>query len=140
MILLDTNVLSELMRGSEATGSVVAWVRRNDRLLCIPSVAVGEIAYGVARLADGRRKQSLERALDVMLERFRSRTFSYDVLAAIECGSVLAAAEAQGRPMSLADAQIAATARLARAALATRNVNDFSTTGLRLVDPWTATN
>lgn len=135
MIVVDTNVLSELMRPAPAP-RVVDWLRAHAPLLALPSVAIGELRYGVARLADGRRKTSLSTALDALVDRFAGALISYDVLAANACGDILAAAEASGRPMSLADAQIAACARVARARLATRNVADFATTGLALVNPW----
>ena len=135
MIVVDTNVLSELMRPTPAP-RVIAWLRRNARLIAIPTVALGELRYGVARLPDGKRKRSLHEALDALVDRFAASLLAYDVLAANACGVVLARAEAAGRPMSLADAQIAAIAVVARAELATRNVADFSTTGLALIDPW----
>lgn len=137
MIVTDTNVLSELMR-PRPSPRVVAWMRAHAPLLALPSVAIGELRYGVARLPIGRRKASLNTALDALVDRFAAALISYDVLAANACGEILAAAEAAGRPMSLADGQIAACARVARADLATRNVADFATTGLTLIDPWSA--
>lgn len=116
--------------------AVVSWLRVNARSIAIPTVAIGELRYGVARLPEGKRKQSLAHALDVLVDRFAASLLSYDVLAANACGEILATAEAAGRPMSLADAQIAATARVARAKLATRNVDDFTTTHLKIVNPW----
>ena len=136
MIVVDTNVLSELMR-PVPSAQVVAWLRTNAAKIAIPSVVIGELRYGVARLPAGKRKDSLTAALDALIERFSGSLIAYDVLAANACGEVLAKAEAAGRPMNLADAQIAACAQVARAALATRNVADFATTGLKLIDPWT---
>jgi predicted nucleic acid-binding protein len=78
------------------------------------------------------------RALDALVQRYASVLLPYDVLAAMACGDILAAADNAGRRMSLADAQIAGIARAAHASLATRNVSDFATTGLKLFDPWTA--
>lgn len=137
MIAVDSNVLSEPMR-PQPDPRVVGWLRRNSSLLALPSVAIGELRYGVARLPTGRRKALLEEAFDALVVRFADAIISYDVLAANACGEILAAAEAAGRPMDLADAQIAACARVARASLATRNVDDFQTTGLTLINPWTA--
>jgi toxin FitB len=135
VIVVDTNVLSELMRATPSP-VVVAWVRAHAPLLALPTVAIGELRYGVARLTAGARKASLTAAVDALTERFVGRILSYDLLAANACGEILAVAEASGRRMSLPDAQIAAIARVARAELATRNVDDFATTGLRLVNPW----
>jgi toxin FitB len=137
VIVVDTNVLSELMR-LEPEPRVVAWVRRNAALLALPTVVIGELRYGQARLPPGRRKDVLREAIDAIIDRFAGVLISYDLLAADACGDILAVAEAAGRPMKLADAQIAACARVARAELATRNVDDFATTGLALVNPWSA--
>jgi predicted nucleic acid-binding protein len=137
LIVVDTNVVSELMR-PEPHARVVAWLRNNAAMIAVPSVVIGELRYGVARLPAGRRKSSLAAALDALVERFSGSLIAYDVLAANACGAMLAAAEAAGRPMNLADAQIAACAQIARAALATRNVADFATTGLKIIDPWSS--
>lgn len=115
---------------------VVEWLRRNAKRIAIPATAIGELRYGVARLPDGKRKQSLMHALDMLVERFAGSVLAYDLLAAEACGEILAAAESAGRPMALADAQIAAIARVARAGLATRNLSDFASTRLSLIDPW----
>jgi hypothetical protein len=137
VIVVDTNVLSELTR-PHPEPRVVTWLRKNTALLALPTVAIGELRYGVMRLPDGRRRSSLEAALDALVAQFAANLISYDVLAANACGEILAVAEAAGRPMSLADAQIAACARVARASLATRNVNDFATTRLNLINPWSS--
>lgn len=137
MIVVDTNVLSELMRPAP-NAQVVAWLRSNGAKIAIPSVVIGELRYGIARLPAGKRKDSLGAALDALVERFSGSLIAYDVLAANACGDILARAEAAGRPMNLADAQIAACAQIARAALATRNVADFATTGVRIIDPWSS--
>jgi predicted nucleic acid-binding protein len=135
VIVIDTNVLSELMR-PQPEPRVIEWLRKNAVVLALPTVAIGELRYGVARLSNGRRKASLQQALDALVTRFAGTLINYDVLAANACGEMLAAAEFVGRPMNLADAQIAACARVARASLATRNVDDFATTGLDLINPW----
>jgi len=137
VIVIDANVISELMRAAP-DAAVVAWLRKNAALIAIPSVAIGELRYGVTRLPEGRRRQSLQSALDALVDRFASALLSYDILAANACAAILADAERAGGPMSLADAQIAAIARVAQASLATRNTNDFATTKLRLINPWTA--
>ncbi len=135
MIIVDTNVLSELMR-PEPHPSVVDWLRRHAHEIGIPTVALGALRYGVARLPEGRRKRSLTAALDALVDIFAASLVSYDVLAANICGDILAAAEAAGRTMSLADAQIAAIARASNAQLATRNTDDFANTRLTLINPW----
>lgn len=123
------------MRG-EPNEAVVDWLRKNAKVIALPSVALGELRYGIARLPDGKRKASLNDALDALVDRFAASILNYDVLAANACGEILALAEAAGRPMSLADAQIAGIARVAQASLATRNVTDFAVTKLPLINPW----
>jgi len=135
LIVVDTNVLSELMRPAP-DGRVVAWLRKHAHELAIPTIVIGELQYGVARLASGRRKASLQAALEGLVGQFAAQVLSYDLQAAQECGQMLAASEAAGRTMRLADAQIAAIARIARASLATRNEHDFAATRLTLVNPW----
>jgi predicted nucleic acid-binding protein len=135
LIVVDTNVLSELLRPAP-DGRVVRWLRAHAHELAIPTIVIGELHFGVARLAPGRRKISLQSALDGLVGQFAAHVLSYDLQAAQACGEILAASEAAGRVMSLADAQIAAIARVARARLATRNEGDFAVTGLTLVNPW----
>jgi predicted nucleic acid-binding protein len=133
LIVVDTNVLSELMRPAPDE-RVVAWLRRHAHQLAVPTIVIGELQYGVARLAPGRRKVSLQSAIDGLVSQFASQVLSYDLQAAQVCAEMLAVSEALGRTMSLADAQIAAIAHVARARLATRNENDFADTGL--INPW----
>jgi predicted nucleic acid-binding protein len=135
VIVLDTNVLSELMRSSP-DANVVAWLSTHAKVIAIPAIAIGELRYGVARLRDGRRKHSLDAALNELVTRYAGSLLAYDVQAANACGAFLASAEAAGRPMSLADAQIAGIAKVAQARLATRNISDFEVTRLGLINPW----
>jgi predicted nucleic acid-binding protein len=139
MIVLDTNVLSELMRRRPA-GRVVRWVDEQDAsALAITAVTVAELLYGVARLADGARKTELAAAVDALVrEDFAGRVLSFDVAAAAHYAELVAERERQGRPVSASDGQIAAICRCYGAALATRNVRDFDGVGLGLVDPWAA--
>jgi predicted nucleic acid-binding protein len=135
LIVLDTNVLSELARPAPDRG-VVSWIRKNAKVIAIPVIAIGEMRYGIARQPESKRKRSLAAALDELVDRYAHALLNYSVLAANACGDILAAAELAGRPMSLADAQIAAIARVAHASVATRNVSDFATTRLTVVNPW----
>lgn len=127
--------MSAPMRSSP-DARVVSWLAVHAKLIAIPVIAIGELRYGVARLPDGRRKKSLDAALNQLVLRQAGSLLDYDVQAANACGAFLALAEAAGRPMSLADAQIAGIAKIARAPLATRNLRDFETTRLRLINPW----
>jgi len=139
MIVLDTNVLSELIRGrSEAR--VVEWVDKQDvGMLAITSITVAELLYGVARLADGARKAELSSAVhELVRDDFSGRVLAFDGLAAEHYAELVAERERQGRPVSIADAQIAAICRHHDATLATRNTRDFDSTGIGIVDPWHA--
>jgi toxin FitB len=135
LIILDTNVISELMRpeGEQVLGN---WFAANESAAWLSTVVLGELAHGIARLPAGKRKATLDRQLSEWRRRLADRTLVFSAEAAMIFGDIMASADAAGKPMSVADAQIAATAREHGAALATRNVKDFLTTGLRLVDPW----
>lgn len=136
MIVLDTNVVSELMRVDPAA-QVASWVRRQRRgSLTTTVVTVGEIRYGLARLPDGRRTVALREAADEMLASFADRLLPYDPSAADMYGLICAARERLGHPIGALDAQIAAICRSRGAGLATRNTKDFRDTGLEIVDPW----
>lgn len=137
MIVLDTNVISELARTSP-DGNVLSWL---DALpaadVSTTAVTVAELRYGVARLPDGRRKTRLRDAIDTLIsEDLGGRVESFDIAAAAEYATVVADRERLGYPVSVADAQIAAVCRARGATLATRNIKDFADTGIELVDPW----
>lgn len=137
MIVLDTNVVSELMRPAPAP-EVLAWLdAQNPEQLWLNSVVVAELLVGVWRLADGRRKQALAQAVGDMLEQdFAGRVLPFDVDAASAYAALVTQRERQGRPVAMADAQIAATCLAHGAQLATRNHRHFEELGVRLVNPW----
>jgi predicted nucleic acid-binding protein len=139
MIILDTNVVSALMR-QDADPIVVGWLDRQPlESIWITAVTVFEIHFGVALLAQGRRRRHLEdafaRALD---EDFQGRILSFERHAAREAASIAARRRQGGRPIEIRDTQIAGIAAARRATLATRNTRDFADLGIALVDPWTA--
>jgi predicted nucleic acid-binding protein len=135
LILLDTNVLFELVK-PRPDAHVVAWMRRSSGALAVPTIAVAEMAYGIEKLAHGRRREALSGALHRLVVEFADRLRDFTVEAAWAYGRILAGARGAGRPMAVPDAAIAAIAQANRCALATRNGRDFATTGLELVDPW----
>lgn len=137
MILLDTNVVSELMKEA-ADRAVERWYFLNEEETVLPAVALAELAYGIARLSDGVRRRNLEARLVEWRLRYADRTLPFGATAALRYGPMLAAAEKAGRAMSLADAQIAAMALDQGAAVATRNLRDFEAAGVALVNPWEA--
>lgn len=137
MIVLDTNVLSELMRPVPEP-RVVDWLDAQETTsVAITAITVAEILYGIERLADGRRKRSLAAAAAAMFEEdFAGRILAFDGEAAIHYAERVAAGEQAGRAVHMADAQIAAICLRHQAALATRNVRDFESLGVKLVNPW----
>jgi toxin FitB len=138
MILLDTNVLSELMRPNP-NHTVVQWLDSQlDDNVWISAVTVGEIRLGLALLPDGRRKQLLTELSEQMLhEEFGERCLPFDYQAAENYAVIVSSRNRQGRPITVEDAQIAAIAITADLAIATRNTKDFlDIEGLKLINPW----
>lgn len=137
MIVLDTNVLSELMR-SQPDQKVIAWFDAQDpNTLSVSVITVGEILYGIARLPEGKRKRNLASiAKQVFDEDFADRVLSLDNQAIGFYVDFLILREKLGNPISMVDAQIAAICQSYQASLATRNTKDFSALGLPLINPW----
>ena len=136
MIVLDTNVVSELMRATPAP-AVLAWLQQTTTTgLYTTSVTVAEIRYGIARLPDGNRKRDLHQAADEIFAAFPRQVLPFDLAAATAYADLVAAREADGNPISGFDGQIAAICRSQVATLATRNTKDFADIGISLIDPW----
>lgn len=135
MILLDTNVLSELTK-PKPEPRVVAWLAENEPRLALPSISLAELRYGIERLPQGKRRHSLLAFWHATRSRFAGRTFAFDVAAAERYGVVVADAERRGRSVKVGDGQIAAIALVQRMAVATRDVDDFRPTGVSVINPW----
>lgn len=136
MIVVDTNVTSELMRPAPSP-AVVGWVRERDAgELFTTAITLAEIGYGIERLAPGRRKALLKAAADELFAAFSSQVLPFDALAASEYPPIVRRCEQAGVPIDGFDAQIASICRTHGASLATRNVNDFQHTGIDVIDPW----
>ncbi len=137
MIVLDTNVISELMR-VRPEQKILAWADGLDPdAVVIAAMNEAEILHGLARLPDGQRKQELRQGWDgLMAELFTGRVLPFTSEAAHWYAELLRRRERMGRPMATADAVIAATALAHGAALATRDVADFADIGLELINPW----
>lgn len=137
MIVLDTNVVSELMRAAPDP-TVMNWVSSQPApLLYTTSITQAEIMYGLRILPEGRRRTQLEAAVEQMFEEdFAGRVLPFDGAAARGYARIAADRRRRGRPISHFDAQIAAIAVLARAAIATDNVRDFDACGLKIFNPW----
>jgi toxin FitB len=139
MIVLDTNVLSEVMRPSPAR-AVAAWMagEKPGRFFFTTAVTEAEIRLGIEVLPAGRRKQELEAAAQRIIALFDDRILPFDSMATREFARIVAGRRRAGLPIGDLDAQIAAIARSRSMALATRNVLDFHGTGINVLDPWTA--
>lgn len=137
MIILDTNVLSALMRGP-ADATALAWLDRQPaESVWTTSITVMEVRFGLEILPDGRRRQLLESAFARAIEEdLDGRVLSFDPSAAEAAGVIVARRRLAGRPMEIRDAQIAGIASARRATVATRNTRDFAETGIGLVNPW----
>ncbi|MEU7932792.1 type II toxin-antitoxin system VapC family toxin [Micromonospora echinofusca] len=136
MIVLDTNVVSELMRG-EPAAVVIDWLHRNSNDgLYTTTITVAEIRYGIARLPAGRRRESLQQAANEIFAAFPRQVLPFDLAAANAYADIVAGRDSTGSAIDGFDAQIAAICRCQGATLATRNVKDFADTGIAIVDPW----
>lgn len=137
MIVLDTNVLSALMR-SEPEPAVVKWLNGlPPESVWTTSITVFEVRLGLEILAAGRRRRQLEDAFARALEEdFEGRVLPFDQAAAQAAGRIAAERRRAGRAIEIRDVQIAGIISARRATLATRNIRHFEECGLVLVDPW----
>jgi toxin FitB len=139
VILLDTNVISALMR-RDPDAAVVNWLdAQAAESIWTTSITVFEVKTGLHLLTPGRRRRDLERAFDALLtEELDGRIQSFDAAAATAAGEIAAARQSAGRPVEIRDVQIAGIATARRAQLATRNTRHFTDLGIVLIDPWSA--
>jgi len=137
MIVLDTNVLSELMKPGPDQ-AVKDWLAgTGNDLLVTTAITISEIEYGLGKLPEGRRRRDLEERFAALSSpRFDFSVLPLDDTAARIAGRLRCERESQGLAAQPADMMIAAIAKVAGAALATRNIKDFTGTGIELVDPW----
>lgn len=136
MIILDTNVASELMKPSPAP-IVANWVSaRGANELCTTSITLAEIRYGIERLPAGSRRDLLKETADEVFAAFEGQVLPFDFAAATHYPMIVTRRDRAGLPIDGFDAQIASICHTHDAALATRNVKDFRGTGIVLIDPW----
>jgi hypothetical protein len=140
MIVLDTNVLSELLRPQPAP-QVEAWLGAQDgTTVYFTAVGEAELRHGVAILPAGRRRDALAQAIESVLdEDFRDRILPFNREAACAYAAIAAERRAVGRPISQFDCQIAAIARAHSASVATRNTSDYEGAGVAVINPWDQT-
>ncbi len=139
MIVLDTNVVSAVM-SPRPPAKVIDWLDRQETAsLYLTTITIAEIGYGLWVLPDGRRRQDLETRFESFVAAgFDQRVLSFDEASARLYGSIMGHRRTVGRPLGIADGQIASIARSRRFAVATRNVRDFEECGLELVNPFDA--
>ncbi|MDR3658294.1 MAG: type II toxin-antitoxin system VapC family toxin [Mycobacterium sp.] len=137
MILLDTNVLSALMR-REPDRTVVAWLDdQPGESIWTTTITILEVRTGIELLEQGRRRRQLEQAFgELLTEDLGGRVQPFDQPAALAAASIAAARQRAGRPVEIRDVQIAGIATARRATLATRNTRHFDAVGVNVVDPW----
>jgi toxin FitB len=137
VIVLDTNVLSALMRTKPDT-VVVEWLDRQPAdSIWVTSITVFEARFGLSLLPKGRRRGSLERAFErVLTEDLASRVLNLDEIAAVTAGQLAAERQRAGRVVDLRDTLIAGIAQARRATIATRNTRHFEGLDVPVVDPW----
>ena len=137
MIIVDTNVFSEIIKLAPTPRVVAWWNSHPDTELYLTSISQAEILAGIELLPKGKRRAAIAQAAEATFrEDFADRILPFDSEAAREFARIIAARRKLGRPISQPDAQIAAIARNYGALLATRNTDDFEYCGVRLVNPW----
>ncbi|MDQ6752219.1 MAG: type II toxin-antitoxin system VapC family toxin [Actinomycetota bacterium] len=136
MIIVDTNVVSELMKPSPSS-TVVDWVRNHGaRELYTTSITLAEIRYGIERLDAGRRKDLFKSTAEEIFAAFDDFVLPFDRAAAIRYATIVSGRDHAGLPIDGFDAQIAAICVTNEAVLATRHVKDFRDTGIEITNPW----
>lgn len=136
MVILDTNVLSALMRPT-ADQNVVAWLDKQPRIsVWTTSVTVLEIRFGLQVLAPGRRRTFLVNAFEKLLDQMERRIAPFDSVAAQHAGDLMASRHKKGRPAELRDTMIAGIVLGCRATLATRHMRHFQDLSVPVINPW----
>lgn len=137
MIILDTNVISELIR-QPVDENVIAWLDRQPRTsIWTTAVTVLEIYYGLQILPPGKKRSTLTQAMETLLiEKLGGRIASFDATAAQQCAELMASRRKQGRSVELRDTMIAGIALVSKATLATRNTAHFDDLSITVVNPW----
>lgn len=139
MIIIDTNVISELLRPTPEP-AVEAWLGAQDGLsIYLTAISEAELRFGVAIMINGKRRDGLATAIDrILRDNMAGRILPFDSAAARAYATIAATRRSAGRPIAQSDCQIAAIARAHGAPVATRNTPDFEDCGIDLTNPWTA--
>ncbi|TWF56756.1 type II toxin-antitoxin system VapC family toxin [Neorhizobium alkalisoli] len=137
MIVLDTNVVSEIAK-TDRHRQVQAWLDNYpEAALYTTAISLAEIMFGIEKLPDGRRKETLREGTRIIFDRYLfGRILPFDEAAAHAYGRIVAAARAQGRAILIADGQIASIAQARGAIVATRDTAPFEAAGIPVINPW----
>jgi hypothetical protein len=136
MIVLDTNVLSALMRQTPEP-QVIAWLDRQPRTsIWTTSLTLLEVRFGLQIMASGKRRSLLMEAFAAVLEKLGHRVIAFDVAAAQQAGDLMALRHKKGRPVELRDTMIAGIVLAQHATLATRNTAHFEDIAVPVINPW----
>lgn len=138
MIVLDTNVISEVMKPSPDP-IVLEWLnRQSEDALFITTITVAEISAGIHKLDAGKRRDDLDRRLQDMVQLFNGRSLTFDLGAAMRFGRIMGEARRNGLAIGFQDGLIAATAIWHKCAVASRDVAPFEAAGLEVINPWSS--
>lgn len=136
MIVLDTNVLSALMRQTPDT-QVIAWLDRQPRSsIWTTSITLLEVRFGLQIMAAGKRRSALMEGFAAVLSKLGQRVIPFDAAAAQQAGNLMASRHKKGRPIELRDTMIAGIVLAQHATLATRNTAHFEDIAVWVVNPW----
>ncbi|WP_017295085.1 type II toxin-antitoxin system VapC family toxin [Geminocystis herdmanii] len=138
MKILDTNVISELMKGNKCSENVYHWISQQPiEDLFTTTITQAEILYGIAILPSGKRQTKLLNLANLMFqEDFNNRILTFNQESAIAFAKIASERRKKGQPISQADAQIASICYSYQATLVTRNINDFQHCGINIINPW----
>lgn len=136
MIILDTNVISEIIK-KQPDEHVANWLRNQDTSnLATTAITVAELLAGICQMPEGKRRKYTDTTIKLELMTLADRTFAFDTQAAANYATIFIERERRGKPTSIQDAMIAAIARSWGASVATRNTKDFEGTDVELINPW----
>lgn len=139
MILIDTNVISELWK-AEPNPDLLAWIdAQTVETLYLSAITVAELRFGLATMAEGKRRTIYQERLEKeVLPTFAGRVLPFDLDASQAYADLMARARAAGKAIGKADGYIAATATACGFMVATRDIGPFEAAGLKIVNPWEA--
>lgn len=139
MIILDSNVVSEVMR-PQPEARVITWLDRQPRTsLWITTITIFEVRFGLLSMPAGRRRDLYIQGFENFLTRNDERVLSFDAEAAEQASALMASRKTKGLPRESRDTMIAGIVLSHHATLATRNVRDFEDMGAKVINPWAAT-